>query len=397
MSLELHLRQRAIRLKQAGRSVSWICRRLERSRDWFYKWWGRYTDEGAAGLRERSRAPHTAARLWSPDLRRAILEIRDRLVRRHGPRERYRLAGAPTIRYELACLGYETLPSLRTIERVLQSEGRTSPTFRPQPRVTASDYPGRPATHSNQLHHLDLIGPRYLKGSRRQWFFLVYRDSYDYAVYVEFQPNPKLEDVLAFVVRAWQRLGLPDRLQVDNSELFGLTSHPGSLSRFVRLALWVGVELTFIPEHEPWRNGAIEWFNGWLQERVLSIPLRSPAQVRREVAALMTTCWEEQIHPQLNFQTTAQVRRQLTRRTVPHNFSGHRQPLPVAIGRVVFIRRVRPSGRITILGVKFKVGKRLAHHYILARLYTRTMTLKVYFRGRLHKQFDFPFVGKLQL
>lgn len=397
MLSEMPLRQRAIRLKQAGWSVSWICRRLERGRDWFYKWWGRYAGEGAAGLRERSRAPHTAQRVCPPDMRQAILEIRDRLVRRHGPRGRYRLAGAPTIRYELACLGYETLPSLRTIERVLQSEGRTSPAFRPQPRATSSDYPGRPATHSNQLHHMDLIGPRYLKGSRRQWFFLVYRDSYDHAVYVEFQPKPKMEGVLDFVVRAWQRLGLPDRLQVDNSELFGLTSHPGSLSRFVRLALWVGVELTFIPEHEPWRNGAIEWFNGWLQERVLSIPLRSAAQVHREVGALMMTCWEEHVHPNLNFQTTAQVRRHLTRRTVPHNFSEHRQPLPVAIGRVVFMRRVRPSGRITILGVKFHIGKRLAQHYVLARLYTRTMTLKVFSQGRLLKQFEFPFVGKLKL
>jgi len=397
MSSELYLRQRAIRLKQAGWSVSWICRRLDRSRDWFYKWWGRYTDEGAAGLRERSRAPHRAPRVCPPGMRQAILEIRARLVRRHGPRERYQLAGAPTIRYELACLGYEALPSLRTIERVLQAAGRTSPAFRPQPRAASSDYPGQPATHSNQLHQLDLIGPRYLKGSRRQWFFLVYRDSYDHAVYVEFQPKPKMETVLDFVVRAWQRLGLPDWLQVDNSELFGLTSHPGALSRFVRLALWVGVELAFIPEHEPWRNGAIEWFNGWLQDRVLAIPLRSPTQVRREVAAMMSTCWTEHIHPRLNFQTTAQVRRALTTRTLPHDFNGHRQPLPVAIGRVAFIRRVRPSGRITILGIKFNVGKRLAHHDILARLYTRTMTLKVYYQGRLLKQFVFPFVGKLKL
>jgi hypothetical protein len=397
MSCELHLRQKAIRLRQAGGSVSWICRQLHRSRDWFYKWWGRYLDDGAAGLRERSRTPRTARRICSPEMRQAILDIRDRLMRRHGPRERYRLAGAPTIRHELECLGYEELPSLRTIERVLQEAGRTSPAFRPRPSTTSHDYPARPATRSNQLHQLDLIGPRYLKGSRRQWFFLVYRDVYDHAIYVEFQPKPKMESILDFVVRAWQRLGLPDRVQVDNSELFGLTSHPGALSRFVRLALWVGVELTFIPEHEPWRNGAIESFNGWLQERVLSIPLHSPTQVRREVAALMSTCWTEHLHPHLNFQTTAHVRRGLSRRTLPHTFKGHRQPLPVAIGRVVFIRRVRPSGRITILGIKFKVGKRLAHHYVLARLYTRTMTLKVYSQGHLLKQFGFPFVGKLKL
>ena len=397
MSHELNLRQRAIRLKQAGRAVMWICSQLERSREWFYKWWDRYLKEGAAGLRDRSRAPLTERSKLPNDIRQAILETRDQLMRRHGPRERYRLAGAATIRHELACLGYQPLPSLRTIDRVLQRGGRTSPAFQLQPRVASHDYPGQAPKRSNQLHQVDLVGPRYLKGSRRQWFFLVYRDVYDGAVYVEFQPKPKLGTVLAFVVRAWQHWGLPDILQADNSDLFGLTSHPGSLNRFVRLALLVGVELTFIPEHEPWRNGAIEHFNGWFQERLFAIQLRSPAQVRRELTAMMTTCYQEHLHPHLHFQTTAQVRKTLTKRTLPHNFCWHLQPLPVAIGRVSFIRRVRPSGRITVLGVKFKIGKRLAHQYLSAKLYTRFMILKVYQRGRLIKQFDFPFVGKLKL
>ena len=82
--------------------------------------------------------------------------------------------------------------------------------------------------------------------------------------------------------------------------------------------------------------------------------------------------------------------------TLPHNFRRHLQPLPVAIGRLTFLRR-RPSGRITVLGVKFKIGKRLAHQYISATLYTRTMILKTYSQGRLLKQFDFPFVGKRRL
>jgi hypothetical protein len=394
MSHELVLRQEAIRLKQAGRAVSWICQHLERSREWFYKWWSRYLLEGASGLRDRSHAPKTNPRGWSNEICQAILDTRERLARRHGPRERYRLAGAPTIYHELACLGYESLPSLRTIERILQKGDRTSPVFRPQACAASSDYPIPHAKHSNQRHQVDLIGPRYLKGSQRQWFFLVYRDTYDQAVYVEFQPKPHMEAVLAFIVRAWQRLGLPDTLQADNSDLFGLTSHPGSLNRFVRLALLVGIELTFIPEHEPWRNGSIEHFNGWLQDRLLTIPLHSPAQVRRELGAMMETCFHEHIHPNLNFQTTAQVRRNLAVRTLPHNFRRHLQPLPVAVGHVTFTRRVRTSGRITILGVRFKVGKRLAHQYVSATLYTRTMIVKIHSHGQLIKQFDFSFVGK---
>jgi len=397
MSHELIVRQKAIRLRNAGWAVNLICQRLERSREWFYKWWDRYLAEGSAGLRDRSRAPRVCRTRLPNEIRQAILTTRDQLMQRRGPRQRYRLAGAPTIRHELACLGYAPLPSLRTIERVLQMGGRTSPAFRPQPRVASSDYPLVRPTHSNQLHQMDLIGPRYLRGSRRQWFFLVCRDVYDGAVYVEFHPKPKLETVLAFAVRAWQRLGLPEALQVDNSDMFGLTSHPGSLSRFVRLALLVGVELTFIPEHEPWRNGAIEHFNGWLEERLFAIPLHFPAQVRHELDAMMATCYREQLHPNLGFRTTAQVRQTLTKRSLPHDFRWHLQSLPVAIGRVSFIRRVRPSGRITVLGVKFKVGKRLTHQYVSAKLYTRSMTLKVHTRGRLIRQFDFPFIGKLKL
>jgi len=397
MSHELHLRQRAIRLKLAGVSISTICHDLQRSRAWFYRWWRRYTQGGPPALHDHSRAPKTRPSALSDQMRQAILSIRDRLMRRQGPHARYRLAGAPTIRYELECLGYTDLPSLRTIERVLHAAQRTKQPFRPQGRVASHDYPGVRATHSNHVHQLDLIGPRYLKGSRRQWFFLVYQDSYDQAVYVEFQPKPKLESVLAFVVRAWQRMGLPEIVQVDNGELFGHTSHRGSLNRFIRLALLVGVELTFIPEREPWRNGSIERFNGWLQERLLAVQLHSAAQVRGELEAMMRSCFQEQIHPQLDFQTAAEVRRTLKVRSLPDNFAAHQQALPVSIGRVSFIRRVRRQGEVSVLGVKVRVGKRLAQQYVRVRLYTRTMTLKVYHQRQVVKQLAFPFVGKLRL
>jgi hypothetical protein len=394
MAAELKRRQRAVQLRLAGWAVALICHTLERGRDWFYKWWGRYQAEGAHGLRDRSHAPQARPMRLSDELRGTILTIRDRLMRRHGPRERYRLAGAPTIRHELACLGVEPLPSLRTIERVLNAAGRTSPAFRLQPAVGGSDYPRWPVGRSNQRHQLDLVGPRYLKGSRRQWFFLVYRDVYDHCVYLDFQPKPTMETVLAFVVRAWQQVGLPDVLQVDNAELFGRTTHPGALSRLIRLALLVGVQLTFIPEGEPWRNGSVEHFNGWFQPRLLTIRLRSATHVRRELAALMHTCNTEHIHPHLDYHTTAQVRRSLRPRKLPADFTAHLRPLPVAVGRVGFIRRVRPSGRITLLGLTFHVGKRRAGSYVVATLYTRTMTLKIHHQRRLLRTEAFAFVGQ---
>ena len=184
MSAEFYLRQRAVRQRLAGKPVTFICRQLERSRDWFYKWWQRYQEQGADGLRDRSCAPKTSPGQLPTEVKQAVVAIRDRLVRRHGSRDRYRLAGAATIRHELESLGYCPLPSLRAIGRVLQQTDRTSPAFGLQPTRPIAAYPGPKATRSNHVHQLDLVGPRYLKGRRSRYYFLVYKDVYDQAVYV---------------------------------------------------------------------------------------------------------------------------------------------------------------------------------------------------------------------
>ena len=394
MSSEFHLRQRAVRQRLAGKPVTSICGQLERSRDWFYKWWQRFQEEGADGLRDRSCAPKASSGQLSTEVRQAIVTIRDRLVRQRGSRDRYRLAGAPTIRHELEGLGYSPLPSLRAIGRVLQQTDRTSPPFRVQPTCPVAAYPGPCATHSNRVHQFDLVGPRYLRGRKARYYFLVYKDAYDQAAYVEFWRKPTLDTVLGFVVRVWQRLGLPEYLQVDNGVLFAGTGRwPGSLNRFIRLALLVGVKLVFIPEGQPFRNGSVENFNGWFQPRLLAIQLHSPTQVRRELKALMEVCFREHLHPHLGFRTSQQVRRPFHPRRLPANFKRHLQPLPIAVGKVTFIRKVRRSGRITILGVKVRVGKRWQGRYVCAVLYTRNAMLKIYQAHQRIKEVNFSIRG----
>jgi len=394
MSTEIQRRQRAIRMRLAGKTVTEICEQLQRGRDWFYTWWGRYQAHGADGLRDQSRAPQTNSRAVAAEVQQAILTIRARLVRQRGAQTRYRLAGAPTIRHELEGLGYTPLPSLRTIGYVLQRAGRTCPPFRLEPATTTPGYPGPHARGSNHIHQLDLVGPRYLKGSRARYYFLVYKDVYDLTPFIGFFRAPDLEVVLKFLVQAWQRLGLPQILQVDNGVLFAGTGRwPGSLDRFIRLVLLVGIELVFIPEGEPFRNGSVENFNGWFQERLLAIPLRGPAHVRRELKVLMEICFREHVHPQLGFRTSREVRRGLHPRRLPANFQAHLHPMPVAIGKISFIRKVRRSGRITILGVKVRAGKRLRGYYVQAILYTRKAKLKIHHGSKLIKTIDFPMRG----
>ena len=95
---ELTARQRAIRLRLAGRSVHYICSALGRVKAWFHKWWGRYLQAGPEGLYDLTRANHHVAQRISPELERTILSIRRRLQVHATPATRYSLTGATAIR-----------------------------------------------------------------------------------------------------------------------------------------------------------------------------------------------------------------------------------------------------------------------------------------------------------
>lgn len=87
------------------------------------------------------------------------------------------------------------------------------------------------------------------------------------------------------------------------------------------------------------------------------------------------------------------MRKGLHLRRLPRSFKEHRGELPIATGKVIFIRRVRRSGRITILKVKVLVGKRRRGQYVRAVLCTRTQTLKIYHHSKLIKELDYPIRG----
>ena len=77
------------------------------------------------------------------------------------------------------------------------------------------------------------------------------------------QYNEKtMDNIMEFLLDYWKQHLMPRYLQVDNGRSFaGDYKHPKSFSRFVRLVLYVGVEVVFIAQSKPWMNGTIEEFN----------------------------------------------------------------------------------------------------------------------------------------
>lgn len=390
MKDELSLRHQAIRMRLAGESVLLICRTVRRSSMWFHKWWQRYLELGTEGLYDLTRANHQVVNRTPPHIERAVLSIRRRLAAHATPQTRYALVGAVTIQTELKDLGYTPLPTLRTIERILQRANLTSPRLRLARRLPRSSYPAPQAHDSNQLHQVDLVGPRYLQGDKTKYYFAVCKDAFDQSVYVEFLDGTTLKHLLPFLMHAWQSLGLPEQVQFDNGRAFyGGGRWSRSVNRLLRLVLRLSVQPIFIPEASPARNGSVENFNGWFQTPLLRRRFASASALRRELRRLVAGVNEQHVHQQLGFKTPMQFRRSKRLRKVPANFTMNFDTIPVTAGRIVFIRWIPTYGRVDILGESVKIGRRYRFQYVKVVLNTLKPVLTVYLNGRLIKQIPF--------
>jgi putative transposase len=391
MQDELSVRQTAIRLRLAGESVKSICRTLKRSETWFHKWWRRYLESGPEGLYDLTRGNRQVVNRTPPHIERAVISIRRRLAARATPQTRYSQIGAAQIRAELEILGYSPLPCLRTINRIIARAGLTCPPLRLTPRIARNEYPGPQAQDSNQVHQVDVVGPRYLKDNSTRYYFLVCKDIFDQSIYMEFVDSRRMDGVIDFLVHAWQQLGLPEKVQFDNGREFCSFGHAARfLSRVIRLCLRLGVEPVFIPKGKPQRNGSVENFNGWFQPLLLSRPFRRPSDVRRQLRRLMTTVNEQHVHTKLGGCTAIQYRRGKRIRKLPANFTIDKKKLPITVGKVTFIRLVSAQGTVCILEQSFKVGKRLKFQYVKVTIYTKYRRLKVHHKGKLVKEFPYP-------
>jgi putative transposase len=394
MNDEFTARQRAITLRLAGRSVKEICHAVSRTKAWFCKWWRRYLGFGADGLFDLTRANRQVAARIPPELERTILSIRRRLEGHVGPGARYRLVGAGAILAELKALHLRPLPSLRTIERVLQRHGITVPRVRLAKPLPRQIYPAPQAERSNQLHEVDLVGPIYLKGRRPRYYVWVCKDAFDGAVCVRLASSRRMDEVLWFLGECWKALGIPEQVQFDNArEITGWGPGARYLSRVIRLCLRFGIEPWFIPPREPQYNGSAENFNGWFQPRLFQRKFHRPGDLRRELAVLEETVNTQHVHPRLGGLTPSQHRRRQRLQKLPERYTVPTEVLPISAGRITFIRRVSGKGAVKVLSQSFRVGKR--HHglYVKLVLDTQRGRLTAYLNGRVLQRWPYKLLN----
>ena len=375
---ERRLRRKALRWLCLGRKPGAVAKRLGRSRTWLAKWRARFGEQGPTGLRSHSRPPHTQPRAWASGMVRLIVQTRKRL--RKAPAG---LIGARAIRHELKQLmPRRPLPSAATIYRVLQQVGLST-----QPSPSTVVYFPAPADEgASSLDALDWTC-RYLAGGAKVYAFhtLNLRTR---ALYQTLARNKELRTAQEHVLAAWKIRGVPRFLQLDNDAIFcGGYKVARVFGQFMRLCLYVGVELLFLPFGEPQHNGQVEHLTGlwggpafWERHHFGGF-----GHVCRQSAHFRDWYMHPYRPPVLNGATPAQRQRTEHRpRLTPTLRRARPATLPITAGRVHFIRRVQPDGTIRILNELWRVPKSLAGHYVWATITTHRHTLDIWSRRDPH-------------
>ena len=370
---ELRRRWQAMRLRLQGIPHKVILEKVQRSRAWLSKWQKRFEQQGASGLRSHSRRPHHDPTACSLRIVRLIVQTRRRLTK-----QKVGLIGPRAIRRELRklSLGKQT-PSLTTIKRVLQTHGLVAP----PPEAAPAYFPKPLTTMEGTLHALDWTC-RYLEDGPKVYAFHTL-NLHTRACSQTIAADKRSDTVIRHCLTTWKTLGIPQFLQLDNDAAFcGGYKAPRVFGQFVRLCLYLGLELIFLPLAEPECNGEVEELNGlwghsfWERRRFASF-----GRVGRASPAFVHWYMTDYAPPVLADVTPEQAQRREPKRRLTTTQVAHLpDPLPLTAGRIHFIRKVKPDGTIAVLNETWKVSKRLAGKYVWATIITHCRRLEIWYR-----------------
>jgi transposase InsO family protein len=262
----LYARKLIVARVLAGHRPGEVAKQLGVSRQTVYKWWGRWRDEGEAGLIDRSSRPHRMPRQTSPEATARILAAR---VEHHaGPIRLATIVDVPasTVGAVLARAG---VPRLAEVDRLT---GELLRGRRHSDRRYEREHPG-------DLLHVDVkkLGrvpdgggwrvhgrSEEVRGRGIGWDFVhVAIDDHTRLAYVEVLPDEKTGTCAGFLTRAAAWFAAHGvtiaRVLTDNA----LSYRRGDA--WIAACTQLGIGRRFIQPGRPWTNGKAERFNRTLQ------------------------------------------------------------------------------------------------------------------------------------
>jgi len=307
-------------------------------------------------------------------------------TRKYLERKQYSQIGALAISYDLNKQGIIS-PPISTINKILRRNNLVLKRTKYTPKGVS--YPSLVITHSNYVHQIDIVGPRYLKEDGR-FYSINIIDAFDRRNSINPERRQNRIAVTKGLVSSWQTLGIPLYEQMDNKlPMRGSNQYPHSFGLVIRLCLSLGIQPLFIPLAEPWRNGIIEHFQNVFDKMFFR------TQYFKDFDHLYRRPKDfEKFHNQNHHYST------LKGLTPNQKCSGNIKFLPASFklpnklaicpGYVHLIRFIRSDRILDIFGEKYVMPGDVEYEYVWATIDTAKEKFFVYHDSKLIVEYLYP-------
>lgn len=298
------------------------------------------------------RTPHNK---FSTDTEQMVLTIRKELKEVSALGE----YGADAIHREMLDRQLESIPTPRTINRILARHGQFDGKRRHRrPAPPKGWYLPRLAAARAELDSFDIVEGLVIEGG---YSVEVFNGISLHGGLVGSWPRARITAKIAVnaILSHWRAFGYPDYVQFDNDTVFQGPRKPDALGRVARMVLSLGVIPVYVPPRETGFQASIEGYNGRWQSKVWN---RFHFESR------------ERLRSQSDKFVRAARRRSASRTDgapdrwlIPDDWELDYQQPPQ--GMVIFIRRTTDRGRVTLLGRTFDVSTNWPHRLVRAEVH----------------------------
>jgi len=319
-------------------SMTELCERFGISRKTGYQLLHRYREEHAAGLAERSRAPHVTRWAISKAQAEAIVGVR-RAHPSWGPKKlRAKLLERAPAR---------SWPAPSTIGELLRREGLSQPRKRRR-SASPSPSPLRTAVKANEVWGIDFKG-WFRTGDGARCDPLTVTDAFSrYLLCAQLLARPDYANCRSAMERAFRDYGLPGAIRSDNGAPFASVG-VGGLSR---LSVW-WVKLGIIPERiepgQPQQNGRHERMHRTLKAECANPPAATAAAQQRRLDRFRAEFNQQRPHEALG-QTAPAQHYAPSPRVYPAKLEDPHYPADFALRRVRSNGEIRWQGELVFIG-----------------------------------------------
>jgi len=324
-------------------SIAALCRRFGISRKSGHKWINRYSEEGDAGLVDRSHRPLQFSNQSYRQKEDDIINVRVKHPHWGGRKIKAYLQRQTGLKY----------PAASTITAVLRRNGLLFPVDRHKPV-------GRfQRSNPNELWQMDFKGHVPAKDARC-YPLTVLDDFSRYSILLQACENQEHQTVKDRLIAAFRLYGMPLQLLVDNGAPWG----DDLIDRNTKLTVWLmrlGIQVIHSRPRHPQTLGKDERFHRTLKLELLGTFM--PYTLRD--CQLRFNDWRlvynhERPHEALDMETPA------SRFTFSNRIYPEKLPA-VEYNSTDLVRKVDADGRIHLKGKTFRISKAFADQLVAVR------------------------------